>query len=159
MPRGVGVRVPSSAQMCKASDFSSRSSFFCVFAWVNSRLAYKKNEACGSLALSADKVCLWWGCGDKRYLIFKGIPASPALRSAVESLHPHFKNRAVSFDRSIFLCGYSAVIFTFPPNLPLRREACGKCSTCLINQFCLTSKRSGSISYRYSTISFCKSLY
>ena len=40
--------------------------------------------------------------GIKIYLIFKGIPASPRYRSAVKSLHPHFKNRAVSFDRSIF---------------------------------------------------------
>lgn len=35
----------------------------------------------------------------------------------------HFKNRAVSFDRSIFLCGYSATILTFPPTSLWEREA------------------------------------
>ena len=28
------------------------------------------------------------------------------------------------------LCFATPVIFTIPPNLPLRREACGKCPTC-----------------------------
>ena len=36
------------------------------------------------------------------YLIFKGIPASPALRLAVESLYPHFK-KSCSQDSSFFV--------------------------------------------------------
>ena len=58
--------------------------------------------------------------GIERYYTFKGIPASPALRLAVESLYPHRK-KSSSQDCSFFLCGYSATILTFPPNLPLRK--------------------------------------
>ena len=57
--------------------------------------------------------------GIEIYLIFKGIPASPALRLAVESLYPHFK-KSCSQDSSFF-CAVSATILTFPPNLPLRK--------------------------------------
>ena len=39
--------------------------------------------------------------GIERYYTFKGIPASPALRLAVESLYPHER---LSFDGRFFLC-------------------------------------------------------
>ena len=43
--------------------------------------------------------------GIDKCFIFKGIPASPSLRSAVESRLPHFKNRAVGL-AALFSCGF-----------------------------------------------------
>ena len=58
--------------------------------------------------------------GIKIYLIFKGIPASPALRSAVESLHPHFKNRAVR-KTALFFVRILRNYIDIPSNLPLAK--------------------------------------
>ncbi|MBQ5358456.1 MAG: hypothetical protein IIU61_03345, partial [Alistipes sp.] len=57
-------------------------------------LSPKKNEACGSLAFSADKNCLLWGCGNKKYLFSKAFPlhlatarrSSPFIRIKKEQL-------------------------------------------------------------------------
>ena len=103
--------------MCKASDFSSRSSFF-VLGKCKHSPSNKKMLGLRPLAsICAIRSVVYGVARIEIYLIFKGIPASPALRLAIESLYPHFK-KSCSQDSS-FSCAYSATIFTFPPNLPL----------------------------------------
>ena len=62
--------------------------------------------------------------GIKIYLIFKGIPASPALRLRF-ARRPSPFIRTSKIEQSVltalFFCAGAATIFTFPPNLPLTK--------------------------------------
>ena len=103
MPRGVGVRVPLSARMFETSDFSSRSSFF--FLGQMQALAQQQKKMLGLRPLAsicAIRSVVYGVARIEIYLIFKGIPASPALGLAVESLYPHFK-KSCSQDSSFFV--------------------------------------------------------
>ena len=85
MPRGVGVRVPLSARMFEASDFSSRSSFFVVLGKCKHSPQQQKRLGLRPLAsICAIRSMVYGVAGIERYYTFKGIPASPALRLAVE---------------------------------------------------------------------------
>ena len=88
--------------MFEASDFSSRSSFF-VLGKCKHSPSNKKMLGLRPLAsICAIRSVVYGVARIEIYLIFKGIPASPALRLAVESLYPHFK-KSRSQDSSFFV--------------------------------------------------------
>ena len=72
-------------------------------------------------------------------------PCQGSIPSTTPQTQPTYINSLQWFDNlsgctekravhktALFLCGCPATIFTFPPNLPLKRESCGKCTTCSI---------------------------
>ena len=86
MPRGVGVRVPLSARMFEASDFSSRSSFFFCFGQMQALApATKKTWSATPRLNMCNKEYGLWGCGDKKILDFQRHPRFTSLREAAES--------------------------------------------------------------------------
>ena len=71
--------------MFEASDFSSRSSFFVVLGKCKHSPQQQKRLGLRPLALiCAIRSMVYGVAGIERYYTFKGIPASPALRLAVE---------------------------------------------------------------------------
>ena len=119
MPRGVGVRVPLSARMFEASDFSSRSSFFCL-GQMQALAQQQKNAWSATSRLNmCNKECGLWGCEDRNIFDFQRYPrftcASLGGRVPLSALQKKL------FTRQLFFCAVSATIFTFPPNLPLRK--------------------------------------
>ena len=105
MPRGVGVRVPLSARMFEASDFSSRSSFFCL-GQMQALAQQQKNAWSATSRLNmCNKECSLWGCEDRNIFDFQRYPrftcASLGGRVPLSALQKEL------FTRQLFFCAHT----------------------------------------------------
>ena len=158
MPRGVGVRVPLSAQKAivlidsrffafkgtrtfgGASDDLSSACAWCATLQCNYGYAPRVTTYANIKLLSTHTHNLRLPAHHspsrsplgfcKRSSPRVCIPESKCLRQSI-SLYSHSAKRSSIIARQSLA---SPIIFTIPPNRPLIREACGKCSICLINQ-------------------------
>jgi hypothetical protein len=76
-------------------------------------LTPKKSDACGSLALSADKHCLLWGCGNKNIFDFQWY--SRFTCASLGGRVPLSAQKKEQFIRLLFFCAVPAPILIFPP--------------------------------------------